>query len=251
MIPSAETLDHLATWTPYLLAGFGLNILISLVAMVTGTALGWVLAAMRVSGRPRRVRASLVATEFSRSIPTIVFQFYLAFMLPVEIALPFTAAVITFPVWLKAALALAVAVVGFTSDNLAIAIEEWRAGNHRAALLFIPSWTSYALIIVMASSTASIIGVGELVSRCNTVINATGNTQLMLPIYLYASLFFFAFCWPLTQLMKRISDRLAQRVPAAATAPAGATGEPAPREVLALSAAGTVLPPIGDKKERT
>jgi polar amino acid transport system permease protein len=137
----------------------------------------------------------------------------------VEVLVPFTGLVLTFPVWLKASLALAVAVVGFTSDNLAVALQEWKNGNHRAAFLFVPSWTSYALIIVMASSTASIIGVSELVSRCNTVINATGNTQLMLPIYLYACLFFFAFCWPLTLLMKRISATLARRL-----APAGAVG---------------------------
>ncbi len=207
-----EIFTHLATWTPYLLGGFGLNILISLIAMLVGTGVGWILASLRVSDSPRRARASLVATEFSRSIPTIVFQFYLAFMLPVEILIPFTKIILTFPVWLKASLALAIAVVGFTSDNLTIALDEWKKGNHNAAFLFIPSWTSYALIIVMASSTASIIGVSELVSRCNTVINATGNTQLMLPIYLYACLFFFAFCYPLTLLMKKISVMLSRRM---------------------------------------
>ena len=212
-----EIIKHLYAWTPFLLAGFGLNILISLVAMAIGTSLGWVLAVLRVSPHPRRVRCSLVATEFSRSIPTIVFQFYLAFMLPAEMLIPFTGIILVFPAWLKAALALAIAVIGFTSDNLTIAMEEWKKGNHNAAFLFIPSWTSYALIIVMASSTASIIGVGELLSRCNTVINAIGNTQLMLPIYLYACLFFFGFCYPLTLLMKKISriisSRLAPQLP--------------------------------------
>jgi polar amino acid transport system permease protein len=239
-----ETLDNLVTWTPYLLGGFGLNILVSLVAMVTGTGAGWLLALLRTGARPRRARTALVLTEFSRSIPTIVLQFYLAFMLPVEIALPFTSAVITFPVWVKAALALAVAVIGFTSDNLTIALQEWRAGNHRAALLFVPSWTSYALIIVMASSTASIIGVSELVSRCNTVVNATGNSDLMLPIYLYASLFFFAFCYPLAQLMKRLSARLASRLPAAGD---GSMSVPDP--VLSVAGGGLVRA-HSEKEER-
>jgi len=211
MMDTTEIFQHLLTWTPYLLGGFAMNIWISIVAMVIGTGAGWILASLRLSSHPRRVRVSLVATEFSRSIPTIVFQFYLAFMLPAEILLPFTRTIISFPVWIKAALALAIAVVGFTSDNLTIAMDEWKKGNHHAAFLFIPSWTSYALIIVMASSTASIIGVSELVSRCNTVINATGNTGLMLPIYLYACLYFFCFCYPLTLLMKWISKRLKLR----------------------------------------
>jgi polar amino acid transport system permease protein len=212
MMQSAEIIKYLSTWTPFLFKGFCLNILISIVAMAIGTGIGWFLALLRVSDNPRRVRLSLVTTEFSRNIPTIVFQFYLAFMLPAEILIPYTSIIVVFPVWLKAALALAIAVIGFTSDNLTIALEEWKKGNHHAAFLFIPSWTSYALIIVMASSTASIIGVGELLSRCNTVINAIGNTQLMLPIYLYACLFFFGFCYPLTFLMKKISAILSAKL---------------------------------------
>jgi polar amino acid transport system permease protein len=216
----AEIFQHLATWTPFLLGGFGMNILISAVAMLAGTAAGWGLAVMRLSARRRRSRAALWITEVTRATPTIVFQFYLAFMIPVEFLLPGTGTVITFPVWVKAALALAVAVSGFTSDNLAVALHEWKRGNHRAAILFVPSWTSYALIIVMASSTASIIGVSELVSRCNAVVNATGNTQLMLPVYLYACALFFAFCWPLTLLMRRVSRSLAARMPATQAGPA-------------------------------
>ena len=39
-----DTLLTLATWTPYLLSGFGWNILIAFTAMVIGTALGASLA---------------------------------------------------------------------------------------------------------------------------------------------------------------------------------------------------------------
>jgi len=207
-----EIFRQLLTWTPYLLGGFAMNILISFVAMLVGTGIGWALAALSLSTHTWRGRISLVLTKFSRSMPTIVLQFYLAFMLPGEILLPFSKTIVNFPVWIKASLALAIAVAGFASDNLTIAMEEWKKGNHHAAFIFIPSWTTYALIIVMASSTASIIGVSELLSRCNTVINATGDTQLMLPIYLYACLFFFCFCYPLTMLMKKISKTLAKRL---------------------------------------
>ena len=179
-------LKALVTWTPYLLEGFLWNILIAAFAMVLGTAVGAALAWARLSdGRSLR-RLSTGLTELTRNIPTIVFQFYLALMLPSEWLVPGTAWVIGVPAWLKASLALSVAVVGFTSDNLLIAMREWRKGEHGAALLFVPAWGTYLLIIVIASSTASIIGVGELVSRANTVINATGNSQLMIPVYLYA-----------------------------------------------------------------
>jgi polar amino acid transport system permease protein len=207
-----EICNQLFTWTPFLLSGFGMNIIIALVAMAVGTGVGGVLASMRVSPNARSVRYSLLITEFSRSIPTIVFQFYLAFMLPSEVPIPSMNLILTFPIWLKAALALAIAVVGFTSDNLSIAMEEWRKGNHNAAFLFIPSWTRYAVIVVMASSTASLLGIGELISRCNTVINAIGDTRLMLPVYLYACLIFFGFCYPLTMLMKYVSRALKMRL---------------------------------------
>ena len=207
-----NALHELVTWTPFLLTGFAMNILIAVTAMLVGTALGFGLALMRLSAHPRWVRISLMLTTLTRNVPTIVFQFYLAFMLPSEFVLPGTGVTLGVPSWVNASLALAMAVIGFTSDNLTLALRDWRAGDHSAALLFIPNWTSYLLIIVIASSTASIIGVSELVSRCNTVINATGNTQLMLPVYLYACVCFIAVCYPLTQLMRRVRTKMATRL---------------------------------------
>jgi polar amino acid transport system permease protein len=212
MSPSSlDVFRELWIWTPYLLAGFSLNILIGLLAMLIGTSLGWGLAVLRLSTRPSWVKFSWLLTELTRNIPTIVFQFYLAFMLPAEFVLPGTTVILGFPLWLNASLALAMAVIGFTSDNLTTVLREWRRGDYSAAMLFFPNWTSYLLIIVIASSTASIIGVSELVSRCNTVINATGNTGLMLPVYLYACVCFFLFCYPLTRLMEWVRKALLKR----------------------------------------
>lgn len=194
-------LQALVAWTPYLLGGFGWNLAVAGLAMVLGTTAGAGLACLRMSGRPLLRRGSEAASALSRNVPTIVFQFYLAMMLPAE----------WMPAWCKAALALAVAVVGFTSDNLMIALREWRLGRPRAALLFVPAWASYLLIIVIASSTASIIGAGELISRSNSVVNATGNVGLLVPVYLYASLVFLCFCWPLMALLGRARSMLERR----------------------------------------
>lgn len=83
-------------------------------------------------------------------------------------------------------------------------------GRKGAALLFIPSWSSYLLIIVLASSTASLIGVPELVSRCNTIVNATGDSTMLIPTYLYASLIFFLVCYPLTVFLRKVRLDLIQ-----------------------------------------
>jgi polar amino acid transport system permease protein len=204
-----DVFQTLWVWTPFLLGGFAINVLIAVSAMAIGTLLGWGLALLRLSVKRWVVRVSLLMTELTRNVPTIVFQFYLVFMLPSEFKLPGTSIAVGFPGWLIASMALAIAVVGFTSDNLTKALRDWRRGDHSVAFLFIPSWTNYMLIIVIASSTASIIGVSELVSRCNTVVNATGRTSLMLPVYLYACVLFFLFCYPLTQLMRKVHTRLA------------------------------------------
>ncbi|MBP2297015.1 ABC transporter permease subunit [Azospirillum rugosum] len=205
-----ETARALVAWTPFLAGGFVWNIVISLTAMAIGTALGSVLAVMRTAARPVLVRASLALTAFTRNVPTFVVLFYLAFVIPVEFEIDNI--VYPFPAWVKASIALAIAVVGFVSDNLSTAIRAWRGGNRGAALLFIPGWTSYFVIIVMASSTASVIGVGEIVSRCNTVIGATGRNGLMLWVYLYAMTWFFLFCFPLNLLMARARRRLQTRI---------------------------------------
>ena len=212
----ADTIAILWTWTPFLLGGFLWNMLISVAAMLIGTLPGIVLARMRLAQRRSVMRSGRVITELLRNIPTFVFLFYLAFLIPVEFTVGST--VYTFPAWLKAALALSVAVAGFVSDNLYVAWQHWRNGDHHAALLFIPSWTSYLLIIVMASSTASVIGVDEIVARCNVIIAAVGNDDLMLWIYLYASAYFLLFCLPLQRIMALVSRRIAARTAAVARA---------------------------------
>lgn len=217
---SAEIMQILVAWTPFLAGGFVWNILISLVSMTIGTVLGAVLARLRLSRRKAVAGASLAVTELTRNIPTFVFLFYLAFLIPVEFEI--SGQLYLFPAWLKASLALSVAVVGFVSDNLFVAWQHWRNRNRAAALLFVPSWTMYLLIIVMASSTASVIGVGEIVSRCNIVIAAVGGDETMLWVYAYAISYFFVFCFPLNWAMGRVKKRLLARV---STAPAQQGGE--------------------------
>ncbi|KAB2936006.1 MAG: ABC transporter permease subunit [Candidatus Contendobacter sp.] len=217
---SAEIVHVLVVWTPFLADGFLWNILISLVAMAIGTVFGAALARLRLSRRKSIARASLAATELTRNIPTFVFLFYLAFLIPVEFEV--FDVIYSFPAWLKASLALSVAVVGFVSDNLFVAWRYWRSDNHPAALLFIPSWTMYLLIIVMASSTASVIGVGEIVSRCNVLIAAVGGDEMMIWVYVYAIGYFFGLCFPLNWAMGHVKKRLLARV---SGAPAQECGE--------------------------
>ena len=216
---SAEIFSHLVTWTPFLLGGFGWNILIAISATLLGTSVGGLLAWLRLAGSKTTAHASVTISAMFFKLPTLALLFYTAVLLPNEVQIPGTDLVYPFPNWIKAALALSVAQVGFTSHNLSAAIKYWRKGERGAALLFIPNWVSNLLITIIASSAASLVGVSELVSRCNKVVNATANTDLMIPIYLYASLFFLAFCYPLTIAMKKLKQvmtvRFADQIPVA------------------------------------
>lgn len=201
---SAEIFTHLLTWTPFLLEGFCWNILIACVAAVTGTSVGALLVWIRLKGSVYAVRTSVFLSHAFYKIPTLALMFYCAVLLPNEFQLPWIDQTILFPNWIKAALALSAAQVGFTALNLIPTLNYWSQGQHGAALLFIPNWVSNFLITIIASSSASLVGVSEIVSRCNKVIAATDNTALIVPVYLYASLFFLLLCFPLTLAMKKI-----------------------------------------------
>jgi polar amino acid transport system permease protein len=202
--------EELSRWTPFLAGGFVWNIIISVIAMALGTLAGTLLAFMRESSEGLLRRVSLCLTEFARNVPTFVFLFYVSYLIPPELQIAGVA--LSCPGWVKASLALSIAVVGYVSDNLSPVIRDWRNGQRESALLFLPSWTTYLLIIVMASSTASVIGVSEIVSRCNTVVDATGKSELLVWIYLYAMMWFFVFCYPLIMLMTRLKERLRYRL---------------------------------------
>lgn len=186
-----ETLDLLRTWTPFLLGGFAVNIGIAILATAIGTGFGAILALLRFSRHRSVVVAVDAFTSFIRNVPTLVWLFFLATLTPNEINLT-EDVVVVFPPWLKASIALSASPLGFTSWNLYASVLAWRRDERNAALLFIPNWLGGFLITLLASSVSSLVGVSEIVGRCNTIISATGASH-MIPIYLYASIIFFAF----------------------------------------------------------
>jgi polar amino acid transport system permease protein len=181
-----QTVELLFAWTPYLLGGFAWNLAIAVLAAIIGTAVGALLTVAMFSERTALAASGRSFASFLRNVPTLVLMFYLATLIPGEVSWFDGAIAFEFPVWLKAALALAASPAGFTAWNLHSSICAWRERRRRAALLFLPNWLAGFLIVLLASSTASLLGVSELVGRCNTIIGATGSRN-MLSIYLYAS----------------------------------------------------------------
>lgn len=235
-----EIVSTLWTWTPFLAQGFVWNLTITAVCMTVGSLIGAALAFARAGSGMVPQRMSNATTEIARNLPTFVLLYYLAFMLPVEVVVGGT--VYPIPPWVKACIALSIPVAAFMSDNLSTAIRDWRAGNHSAALVLVPNWFTYLFITLMTTSTTSVIGVPEIVNKCNTIIAAQGHSDLILWMYLYAMLWFFAVSFPLSLSMNALKRAIMRRVEkdkAAGTAPAA----PSP---VAPPAPPMPVPPVAE-----
>ena len=207
-----ETLETLWTWTPFLLQGFGWNVLIAFSAGLIGLAFGVPLAYLMRAHTRWVASVSQRTSGVIHHLPTFALIFYMAVILPAEVSLPWMETPVRVAPWFKVALALSAMQIGYVSENFSIALKAWRDGDAAKSMLFIPGWINGFLITAIASSNASVVGVNELVSRCNTVIAATGQTDLMIPVYLYASLFFLAFCFPLAWAVGKLKAKLSARV---------------------------------------
>lgn len=219
-----NVVETLIYWTPALAGGFWMNIVISLGAMGIGTVLGLFIGLGRLSPSEslRRVCAGL--THFLRNTPSIVLLFYLAYLLPSQVDL--FGLSVPLPGWVKAIIGLSMPVMGFMSDASYGAIrtvpaDQWDAA---AALplsktqtifgiimpqtlpMLLPPWVSYFAIIVMASSTAALVGVNEILASATIAMEASPDPALVIPMYFYVLCWFFLFCYPVsraTQLLGR------------------------------------------------
>lgn len=203
-------LELLWTWTPYLLGGFAENLRIAVSASLIGTLLGAMLGLLTLSRfRWMRWPAGL-ASNLVRGLPTLVLLFYVATLMPSTLTLPGGGATLSIPLWFKAAIALAGSPLALTIWNMQASAQAWRDGDQQRALLFLPNWMNSFTITLLTTSIASLIGVDELVSRANTVISVTGH-HAMIPVYLYASLFFLAASLVLSVMIDQLRRLLRRR----------------------------------------
>ncbi len=130
-------------------------------------------------------------------------MFYVALVLPPEIAWDDT--VVSVPLWIKAALALTIPVIGFASDQGLALRRQRRAGIAGADATYLTAWLQYFLIVLMATATASVIGADEIVGRANHVIAPDNRVEFLIATYLYVSAWFLAFGLVLTRTLAWIA----------------------------------------------
>jgi polar amino acid transport system permease protein len=202
-----EVAAFLLTWTPFLAAGLLWNLGVTLLAVAIGTGIGAVLAKLRTGTHKTLASASDALSRFFRNVPTLALLFFAVFVLPKEFTVYGTGLAVQIPLWFKAALGLSGSLIGFTSESLVLAHHHLKRHDDDAAMLFVPTWGSSVMISFIASSTASLVGVSELISRSNSIIAATG-TSYLIPVYLYCALFFASGCWFWMSLVSRMKSSL-------------------------------------------
>jgi polar amino acid transport system permease protein len=221
--PSVSTL--LAKWTPLLATGFMFNLLISFFAMAVGTAAGVLLGLARISQRPLLPRVSWMVIQFFRNAPWLVLLFFVMYLLPFQFS--FGAVTVPFPDWIKATLGLALPIMANVAEIVRGAVQsiptaQWDAARSLAfsrrqtlwkiilpqcVKRMLPPWMNWYAILTMATTLASIVGVGEVMTLTLRITNAEGRTDLLIPIYSYVLLWFFVYCYPISRWTRRLEAR--------------------------------------------
>jgi His/Glu/Gln/Arg/opine family amino acid ABC transporter permease subunit len=224
----ATTLDVLGllwAWTPALLKGFGLNILMGIVAMALATLFGVVLGGLQVSIGRRKSRSATLITQLLRGMPWLVVMFYVAWLLPFEFQIHDRW--IQIPDWFKAAAGLSIPAAGYVSEIVrggvrAIPTTQWEAAsslalNHRQSLrlVILPQtlrsmvapWMNLYCAVTMSTSLANLLGVEELMTCLQLRLSSETRPDLLLPAYLYAFLAFFIYIYPISRCSKWLEQR--------------------------------------------
>jgi polar amino acid transport system permease protein len=213
-------------WAPLLLTGFAFNVAISLIAMLLGTGAGLGLGLALVSEGPVLRRVAWSVTQFFRNVPWLVLLFFVMFLVPFQITV--FGLRVPLPDWVKATIGFALPVMANVAEIVRGAVgsvpaTQWEAAESlaftRRQTLFriilpqclkrmLPPWMNVYALIAMATVQASIVGVTEMLTLTAQVHAAEGGRpELFAPLYGFALLCFFLYCYPIDRLTARLERR--------------------------------------------
>jgi polar amino acid transport system permease protein len=225
-----STLQVIAKWAPLLLTGFAFNILISAFAMLLGTIAGLGLGLGLLSElRPIR-QVSWALTQIFRNAPWLVLLFFVMFLVPFQVTV--FGVRIPFPDWVKATVGFALPVMANVAEVVRGAVRSLPATQWEAAeaLAFtrrqtmwriilpqcikrmLPPWMNIYSLVTMSTVLASIVGVSEMLTLTAQVHAAEGGRpELFAPLYGFALLCFFLYCYPINLWTAHLERRFQTR----------------------------------------
>lgn len=222
-------LATLIIWIPFILKGFSLNLLMSVLGMALATILGLGLGLMQIS-RHRLVKLpARLVTHLLRNSPWLVILFVVMFLTPFQVVLP-GGDIVAISDWGKATVAFALPVMANISEIFRGAVASIPSGQWDSAesLAFtrgqtlrwiilpqcfkrmLPSWMNWYALLAMATPMASILGVHEAIGNTQAAMEAAGGKpEYLLPFYGFLMCLFFAFIYPVSLLTKKLEKRYA------------------------------------------
>jgi polar amino acid transport system permease protein len=228
VVPSP--IQVIVKWAPLLLTGFAFNILISAFAMLLGTIAGLGLGLGLLSDlRPVR-QVSWALTQIFRNAPWLVLLFFVMFLVPFRVTV-FNVH-IPFPDWVKATVGFALPVMANVAEVVrgavrSVPLTQWEAAESlaftRRQIMWriilpqcikrmLPPWMNIYSLVAMSTVLASIVGVSEMLTLTAQVHAAEGGRpELFAPLYGFALLCFFLYCYPINLWTVHLERRFQTR----------------------------------------
>jgi polar amino acid transport system permease protein len=222
----ASPIEVIAKWAPLLLTGFGFNILISALSMLLGTIAGLGLGLGLLSELAPIRQVSWALTQIFRNAPWLVLLFFVMFLVPFQVTI--FGARIPFPDWIKATVGFALPVMANVAEVVRGAVKSvpstqweaaealaftrhqtmWRIILPQCVKRMLPPWMNIYALVTMSTVLASIVGVSEMLTLTAQVHAAEGGRpELFAPLYGFALLCFFPYCYPINLLTAHLERR--------------------------------------------
>ncbi|SDI29202.1 amino acid ABC transporter permease [Alloyangia pacifica] len=216
-------------WIPFILNGFALNVVISILAMMLALVLGIGLGLMQISESKLASVPARFVTQLLRNAPWIVILFMIMSLIPYRIEVQGWGNFILSD-WIKATFAFSLPVMANVSEILRGAVASVPKGQWESAesLAFsrgqslrwiilpqcvkqmIPHLMNWFALLVLATPLASIIGVREAVGSAQAAMESAGSSPtLLIPFYFFLMMIFFIFIYPVAIWSRRLERNYA------------------------------------------
>ncbi len=226
-LPQNPVLAALYEWSPALAAGFGQNILISLLAIAIGSVLGLLIGALGVSPLWITRLPARIWVQVFRNAPWLVLIYFTTYVFPFELHIG--TSWIAFPDWVKVTIGLALPASANVAEIFRGAIgsipsTQWEASRSlaftrgqifRSIILpqcfkrMLPPWMNLYAVITMGTALASLVGVHDLIDTAQIASNTVNRTGFTVLIYFSVLALFFAYCYPISRLTQYLERRYA------------------------------------------
>ena len=163
------------------LDAFTYNLAIAALAMVIGSPISFLLGYMSTLSNKLLIFALKILKSLFCNVPSFVLLFYFTLIVPSQ--LDVLGAIWFITPFTKAVLALSIPVIGYYSD----VFEQILRGKTHFSLA---TFKQFFIVILMASTTASVIGVPEIMATANAYIASKGDVSMMLKVYFVVVLIF-------------------------------------------------------------